>query len=115
VRHHYRYVARVIEQLEADILPEIFAAKDSPPEKCDPTAPTAVLLVNGFNGLGFATLLTRRRLFRDQYRNVIFVGVGEVESSRMKGPEEVKQLEQQVADDLSEYCHDRKDVALFAS
>jgi amino acid transporter len=114
VRHHYRYVALVIEQLEADILPEIFAAKESPPEKYDPTAPTAVLLVNGFNGLGLATLLTLRRLFRDQYRNVVFVGVGEVESSRMKGPEEVKQLEQQVADDLSEYCRLATDVGLHS-
>jgi amino acid transporter len=114
VRHHYRYVAHVIEQLEADILPEIFAARESPPEKHDPTAPTAALLVNGFNGLGLATLLTLRRLFRDQYRNVIFVGVGEVESSRMKGPEEVKQLEQQVADDLSEYCRFATDLGLHS-
>ena len=68
---------------------QFFAAKESPPEKYDRTAPTAVILVNGFNGLGLATLLTLRRLFRDQYRNVIFVGVGEVESSRMRGPEEV--------------------------
>jgi hypothetical protein len=114
VRHHYRYIAHVIEQLEADILPEIFAAKESPPEMYDPTAPTAVLLVNGFNGLGLATLLTLRRLFRDQYRNVIFVGVGEVEASRMKGPEEVRQLEQQVADDLSEYCRFATDLGLHS-
>ncbi|MGZ3269220.1 MAG: APC family permease, partial [Croceibacterium sp.] len=114
VRHHYRYIAHAIEQLEADILPELFAAKESPPEKYDPTAPTAVLLVNGFNGLGLATLLTLRRLFRDQYRNVIFVGVGEVESSRMKGPEEVTQLEQQVADDLSEYCRFGTDLGLHS-
>jgi amino acid transporter len=114
VRHHYRYIAQAIEQLEADILPEIFAAKESPPEMYDPTAPTAVLLVNGFNGLGLATLLTLRRLFRDQYRNVIFVGVGEVEASRMKGPEEVRQLEQQVADDLSEYCRFATDLGLHS-
>src|SRR6266851_3529863 len=114
VRHHYRYIAHVIEQLEADILPEIFAATESPPEMYDPTAPTAVLLVNGFNGLGLATLLTLRRIFRDQYRNVIFVGVGEVEASRMKGPEEVRQLEQQVADDLSEYCRFATDLGLHS-
>jgi amino acid transporter len=114
VRHHYEYIGHAIEQLEADILPELFAAKESPPEQYDPTAPTAVLLVNGFNGLGLATLLTLRRLFRDQYRNVIFVGVGEVESSRMKGPQEVQQLEQQVADDLSEYCRFGADLGLHS-
>lgn len=112
VRSHYLFVGRAIEQLEADILPEIFAAKERPPEQFDPAAPTAVLLVNGFNGLGLATLLTLRRLFRDQYRNVIFVGVGEIESSLMKGPEEVKRLEQQVADDLSEYCRFAADLGL---
>ena len=114
VRHHYRYIAHAIEQLEADILPEIC----SPPRKArrsvDPTAPTAVLLVNGFNGLGLATLLTLRRLFRDQFRNVIFIGVGEVEASRMKGPEEVKHLEQQVADDLIEYCRFGTDLGLHS-
>ncbi len=114
VRHHYQYIGDAIAQLEADILPELFAAKESPPEKYDPTAPTAVILVNGFNGLGLATMLTLRRLFRDQYRNVIFIGVGEVESSRMRGPEEVKQLEQQVADDLSEYCRFATDLGLHS-
>jgi amino acid transporter len=114
VNHHYRYISRAVAQLEADILPEIFAVKERPPEQFDPTAPTAVLLVSGFNGLGLATLLTLRRLFRDQYRNVIFVSVGEIESSRMKGPEEVKQLEQQVADDLSEYCRFATDLGLHS-
>lgn len=114
VRRHYNYVARAIEKLEADILPQIFAAKERPPEQYDPTAPTAVLLVNGFNGLGLATLLTLRQLFHDQYENVIFVGVGEVESSKMKGPEEVQRLEQEVADDLSEYCRFATDLGLHS-
>jgi amino acid transporter len=114
VKRHYQYVSRAIEQLEADILPEIFAAKEGAPEQYDRTAPTAGLLVGGFNGLGLATLLTLRRLFRDQFRNVIFIGVGEVESSRMKGPEEVKQLEQQVAEDLSEYCRFAADLGLHS-
>lgn len=114
VRAHYNYVGRAIEKLEADILPQIFAAKERPPEQYDPGAPTAVLLVNGFNGLGLATLLTLRRLFHDQYENVIFVGVGEVESSKMKGPEEVKRLEQEVADDLGEYCRFATDLGLHS-
>ena len=114
VRRHYRLVGKAIEQLEADVLPQIFAASVKPTAKRDQNAPTAVLLVNGFNGLGLATLLTLRRLFRDQYRNVIFIGVGEVESSRMRGPEEVKQLEQQVADDLGEYCRFATDLGLHS-
>lgn len=114
IRSHYIQVGHAVEQLEADILPEIFAAKEHPPEQYDPNAPTAVLLVNGFNGLGLATLLTLRRLFRDLYRNVIFISVGEVESSLLKGPDDVQRLEHQVADDLSEYCTFAADLGLHA-
>lgn len=110
VRHHYDYVTKAINQLEADILPDIFAAKEMAPEKYDPNAPTAVLLVNGFNGLGLATLITLQRLFKGLYHNVIFVGVGEVDSALLKGPEELKALERQVAEDLDEYCRFAADL-----
>jgi amino acid transporter len=110
VRHHYNRVQKAIEQLEADILPEIFAAAEKEPAQRDPEAPTAVLLVNGFNGLGLATLTAIPRLFDGQFRNVVFISVGEVDSALLKGPEEVKQLEQQVADDLVEYCRFAADL-----
>ncbi len=104
VRRHYQSVTEAIQQLEADILPQIYAAKESHVETFDPKAPTAVLLVGGFNGLGLATLVTLERLFGGQFKNVVFVSVGEVDSGLLKGPDEVRALEQQVADDLNEYC-----------
>ena len=104
VHRHYARVSKVIEQLEADILPQIYAAAENRPTPRDVNAPTAVLLVNGFSGLGLATLMTIPRLFGGQFHNVIFVSVGEVDSALLKGPEEVEQLERQVADDLLEYC-----------
>jgi amino acid transporter len=110
VHRHYRMVQRAIDQLEADVLPEIFAAAEKQPPQRDPDAPTAVLLVNGFNGLGLATLTTIQRLFNEQFRNVVFVSVGEVDSALMKGPEEVRHLEQEVADDLVEYCRFAADL-----
>lgn len=113
VRGHYDRVRKAIEQLEADILPEIFAAAEKPPSERDPNAPTAVILVSGFNGLGLATLTTIQRLFGNQFRNVVFVGVAEVDSGQLKGPEEVKRLEQQVADDLVEYCRFAADLGFY--
>ena len=113
VRMHYDRVRKAITQLEADILPEIFAADEKPPAERDPEAPTAVILVSGFNGLGLATLTTIRRLFGDQFRNVVFMGVAEVDSAQLKGPEEVKHLEQQVADDLVEYCRFAADLGFY--
>src|SRR5579885_815706 len=58
VRRHYDRVRQAIAQLEADILPEIFAAAERTPPERDPEAPTAGILVSGFNGLGLATLTT---------------------------------------------------------
>jgi amino acid transporter len=110
VRRHYDAVHKAIEQLEADVLPEIFAAAEKEPAQRDPDAPTAVLLVNGFNGLGLATLTTIQRLFNEQFRNVVFISVGEVDSALLKGPEEVRRLEQEVADDLVEYCRFAADL-----
>jgi amino acid transporter len=104
VRSHYQHVQRAVEQLEADVLPEIFAAVERAPAERDPSAPTAVLLVSGFNGLGLATLTTMQRLFGGQFHNVVFVGVGEIDSALLKGPEEVNHVEQQIADDMVEYC-----------
>jgi amino acid transporter len=115
VRRHYRVVTKAVEQLEANILPEIFAAASSKkPAKRDPNAPTAVLLVNGFNGLGLATLMKIPRLFRGQFHNVVFVSVGEVDASLLKGPEEVEQLERQIADDMLEYCQLATDLGFHA-
>jgi amino acid transporter len=114
VRRHYNRVARAIAQLEADILPQIFAAAEKTPAPFDINAPTAVLLVSGFNGLGLATLVAIPRLFNDQFRNIVFVSVGEVDSRLLKGPEEVKQLEQEVADDLAEYSRLAADLGFHA-
>jgi amino acid transporter len=114
VRRHYERVAKAIQQLEADILPQIYAAAGRAAPVRDPNAPTAVLLVNGFSGLGLATLMMIPRLFGGQFRNVIFVSVGEVDSALLMGPDEVKQLEQRVVDDLLEYCHLAEDLGFHA-
>ena len=114
VRRHYQRVEMAIQQLEADILPQIYAAAENPPASRDLNAPTAVLLVNGFSGLGLATLMMIPRLFEGQFRNVIFVSVGEVDSALLKGPDEVQHLEQQVVDDLAEYCRLAGDLGFHA-
>src|SRR5207245_5055511 len=51
VRRHYDRVAKAIAQLEADILPQIFAAPGKAAAPFDITATTAVLLVSGFTRL----------------------------------------------------------------
>jgi hypothetical protein len=115
VRRHYRLVTKAVEQLEADLLPDIYAAASvKVPTKRDANAPTAVLLVDGFNGLGLPTLIKIPRLFKGQFHNVIFVSVGEIDASLLEGQEEVDQLERQIADDMCEYCQLAADLCFHA-
>jgi amino acid transporter len=114
VRRDYELTAKAIEQLEADVLPEIFHAAIRKPARRDPGAPTAVLLVNGFNGLGLATLMKIPRLFPDQFNNVVFITVGEVDASLLKGHEEVGELDKKISDDMLEYCQIAGDLGFHA-
>ena len=114
VRNHYERVAKGIEQLEADILPQIFGAAAKEPSERDANAPTAVLLVNGFNGLGLATLTSLAGLFENQFRNVVFVSVGEIDAALIKEPEDLARLEAQLDDDLLEYCRLAADLGFHA-
>jgi amino acid transporter len=114
VRSHYNSVSKVIQQLEADILPQMFATAAKTPAKRDAEAPTAVIMVNGFNGLGLATLMKLPRLFGGQFHNVVFVSAAEVDASSLKGPEDIEQLGQQLSDDVLEYCRLASDLGFHA-
>jgi len=114
VRRHYDRVKRAIEQLEVEVLPQLFSAPAKAAAPRDPARPTAVLMVNGFNGLGLATLTSIASLFPNQFCNVVFVCVGEVDSALFKGPEELQQLEARIADDLLEYCQLAADLGFHA-
>ncbi len=104
VRRHYEHVALAIKKLEADILPKLYTANPVEPGLRDPDSPTAVILVSGFNGLGLATLLQIEELFPRQFRNMVFVGVGEVDSSQMRSHDQIETLESRMTDDLQSYC-----------
>ncbi|MHB8383113.1 MAG: APC family permease [Candidatus Binataceae bacterium] len=112
VHRYYVRLRLAIDQLETEILPQLYQVDKKQPALYDPDAPTAAILVNGFNGQGLATLLTITRLFHDQFRNVVFVSVGEVDSALLKGPEEVKALDEKIAQDLQEYCRFAGDLGL---
>ncbi len=112
VRRQYLRVTRALSRLEVEITPKLYAAEHRQAPERNPDAPTAVMLVEGFNGLGLATLLSLTELFSEEFRNIVFASVGEVDSAQMKGPEEVRALEERVAGDLEEYSRFASDLGL---
>jgi hypothetical protein len=104
MRRHYDIVRSALRHLDDTLINAAFSAPDARPDApIDRGAATAVLMVNGFNGIGVHSLLTIPRTFPHYFRNVVFVQVGVVDSSRFKGRDEIGNLEQAVKDDLEEY------------
>ncbi len=63
----------------------------------------AVLLVNGFSGLGVHTLLSVQKLFPKQFKAYLFVSVGVIDSASFKGAAEVDALKRHTVEDLEKY------------
>ncbi len=118
-RRHYRNTYQILRRL--DELVKV-AESSCPPlssggvlekeraVKYDPQDKTAILLVNGFNGLGLHTLFSVIRLFGGTFKNFVFVQVGVVDAGNFKGAEEVSHMKTEVRKELDRYvqymrCH----------
>ena len=103
IRRHYDRAAESLQRLD-DILTAVPANPSlSNPSPLDPNAPTAVLLVTGFNGLGIHSFLSIPRLFAGHFKQFIFVSVGVIDSNRFKGVAEVEHLKQSTEEFLKKY------------
>jgi amino acid transporter len=95
VKSHYnqtqKKLFRLNELVAAALADDAIVSEKTPPP-CDHQARTAVLLVNGFNGLGLHTLLAVVRMFPKVYQNFIFVQVGVLDAGNFKGADEVENL-----------------------
>jgi amino acid transporter len=102
IKAHYDAVRSGLRKLD-EILGSLSTRGEPNRGPLDPNAPTAVQLVNGFNGLGVHTLLSTLRFFPGLYKQFVFVSVAVVDSGSFKGKEEIDALQRQTEDDLAKY------------
>ena len=112
VKRHYKQTGRLLKRLEqlltdalpkrADIVP-VAQVRKTPPEKATLSANTAIIMVNGFSGVGLHSLFNVLRIFPDHFRNFVFIQVGVIDAGRFKGVEEIENLRQTVISDLAKY------------
>jgi len=119
IRAYYRTTYRHLDRLNdlVDVANAALAAAPPSPAAapaCDPELKTAVLLVNGFNGLGLHTFFALLRLFGQTFRNFVFVQVGIIDVGNFKGTEEVERLQTAVRDDLERYVRYARSQGLCA-
>lgn len=106
IKRHYLKTAKMLRRLNN--LVEIVSreAQQGPHTYdivCNPKEKTAVLLVNGFNGLGLHTLFTLFKLFGPMYKNFVFVCVGVIDAGVFKSKGEMDKLREQLQDELHKY------------
>jgi Amino acid permease len=101
--HRLNSLVGAVDSSNGSILPETEAHHGYPPRP-DPKAKTAVLVVNGFNGMGLHTLFGIMRLFGGAFKNFIFVEIGVVDAGNFKGIHEVDKLEANITCDVKRYA-----------
>ncbi|PWB73633.1 amino acid transporter [candidate division GN15 bacterium] len=122
VRRHYRWTERQLGRLNelmvsAAAVSEKHHANSAPgcpAPPCDPKARTAVLLVNGFNGLGIHTLLNVMRLFEGSFKNFVFAQVGVVDVGNFKGSSEVEHLKEHIESEGKRYVNYLRHHGIYA-
>jgi amino acid transporter len=104
VRSHYEQVRGALKSLD-DTLMNIPFQPDlkTPVPAKDPSAPTAALVVREFDGLAIHSLLSISRLFPNHFKNVIFVSVGQIDSGRFKGLDEIENLRRAKEEELKSF------------
>lgn len=94
IQRHYRGVAAHLRRL--DTIVEAAAvettSRSRAPLPIEASDRTAILLVNGYNGLGLHTALHVPKMFGDVFRNFVFVQVGAVDAGNFKGADEIASL-----------------------
>lgn len=108
IKKHYKETGKLLKKL--DIISEGALKEIEKKEKrgyiepeYDPKGKTAVVLVNGFNGLGLHTLLSVIKYDIASFHNYIFVQIGVVDASVFKGKEEIDKLKSKMDEDLGNY------------
>ena len=103
IRRHYVYTARELAKADALFATAMPNGKPKTELACDASLPTAVFMVGRSLGTGMHTLLSLRRLFPNQFRNFVFVSVGEIDSGSFHGEEMLTHLRKDVDAALAHY------------
>lgn len=110
IKRHYRNVAGQLRRLDELVATPVKAKATGEAalanEFAEPEARarTAIVLVNGYNGLGLHTALNVPRVFGDTFKNFVFISVGAVDAGNFKGSAELEALRDHTAAEASRYA-----------
>ena len=106
IRSHYDSASVLIKELNAKFIMSphcMDIIKNDTPTRVDMQEKTAVLLVNGYNGLGVQALSSIFKLFDRTYKNYVFIQIGVIDAGVFKGVEEIQKLQAEVSEGVDKY------------
>jgi amino acid transporter len=103
IRRHYVRVREQLKRLDEQMLDLPLREHPHENEEIGREEPVAVILVNGFSGIGVHTVLSVQNLFPRLYRSYLFLSVGVIDSAIFKGHDEVDALRANTIHDLEKY------------
>jgi len=114
VRRHYSRVNGMMKRLDV-VMAQVqqMAGKQEAPAR-DESAPTAVLFVRNFGGLGIHSFLNIHRFFPNYFKNFVFISIGVVDWKNFKGAKEIKNLEGHIAGELKKYVRLSNNFGFYA-
>lgn len=102
IHRYYSKVSKKLRQLD-ETLGELPIMGEPNYHEPIPDAPTAVVMVGGYGGLGIHTIYHALSVWRGHYKNLIFVSVGVLDSGNFKGASEVEELRKHTERNLNRY------------
>jgi amino acid transporter len=115
IKNHYVSTRRALKRLD-DILinmPRLENLKPVP-TTIGSEEPTAVILVSNFNGFGIHTFFSIEKLFPKIFKRFVFVSVGELDTGKFKGINEVENLRANTESDMKKYVQMANDFGFYA-
>jgi hypothetical protein len=115
VRRHYRKASGHLRRLDDLLLnlpaPTLAAAQEPMLRR---QAPTAAIMVSGYNGLGMHVFFSIVRSFPGTFRNFVFLSAGVVDTSQFKGAAEIENLSRNLQGQLKNYVEFVKGHGYYA-
>ena len=115
IRRHYRGIRARVTGLSKILEDLPLTPKAGVPTELTASAPTAVMLVASYSGLGVHSLLAVMKTFPRHYQQVVFASVSVIDSGTFKGEAELAELEQQTVRNLESYVDVARRLGLPAT
>ncbi len=115
IRRHYRAAQENLKRLDELLLalpPVTVPSAQEPVARRQ--APTAVIMVSGYNGMGMHVLFSVIRQFPGMFRNFVFISAGVIDTSVFKGAAEVENLAHDLEGQIRNYVEFAKGHGYYA-